>query len=51
MGADSKSEKRQSSHRRLFVLLGFACAKAALKMLVKLTPRGRGKGRAEKERK
>jgi len=30
--------KRQSSHQRLFVLLGSACVKAASKMLVKLTP-------------
>ncbi len=29
--------KRQSSHQRLFVLLGSACVKAASKMLVKLT--------------
>jgi len=36
--ADPKSAKRRSSHKCLFALLGFACAKAAHKMLVKSTP-------------
>jgi len=35
---DPKIEKRRSSHRCLFALLGSACVKAASKTLVKLTP-------------
>jgi len=34
----SNAKKRQSSHQCLFARLGSACAKAARKMLVKLTP-------------
>jgi len=37
MPADPKSAKRQSSHQCLFALLGSMRAKAACKMLVKLT--------------
>jgi len=36
--ADTKPPKRQSSHQCLLVLLGSVFAKAAFKMLVKLTP-------------
>jgi len=38
MRADLKRAKRQLSHQCLFALLGSACAKAAHKTLVKLTP-------------